>query len=89
MNMDGVIQINHPPHPSFVRIKKPVHVGLMKWVEVFLVKEAAKKGIFQVARPLWGGGGKDLATKKKRTSFEVKKKIPKKIPPPKKKKCGH
>ena len=45
----------------------------------------AKKVTFLVARPLRGGRGKGLATKKKRTFFEALKRNPKKIPP---KKCG-
>ena len=38
--------------------------------------EASKrKGIFLVVRPLRGGGGKGLATKKKKPFLKLKKKI--------------
>ena len=50
-------------------------------IKIESVREAAKS-CFLVARPLRGGRGKGLATKKKNTFFEAQEK---KIPP----KCGH
>ena len=44
-----------------------------------LGKGSRKKNSFLVARPLRGGGSKDLATKKK--FFRSSKKSPNKIPP--------
>ena len=57
---DGLIQIR----ANFTRISNPATICPRSSDRYYIVREAAKKRSFLVARPLRGGGVQALATKK-------------------------